>query len=203
MDELDQALDRLADALPSGRARMKPFLASRGGSLEGEFEVRSADGHVRRMQRVRLALPAPLLCAFAHLAPVLNIAVEMGTHRLTLWAPQELIELQVGYRWHGFSGKRMHEWDERYVVFAEDGGDPLALRTDEQDGPVWLSHRGEGRHTFFEAAPSLAVFYEALAIWLEAREPLGLEQALSARFARGASELWIWKALVSGAESRR
>ena len=206
MDALRDALDRLARALLASHgasARLSPFVPACGGVLRGAFEVRSADGRVRRLQAAELTLPAPLLRALAHAAPVENLAIDLGTHTLTLWAPQELIELQVGHRWHGFSGRRMREWDERYVVFAEDGGDPVALRTDEQEGPVWLSHRGEGRHDFFKAAPDLASFYEALAIWLEAREPLGLEQALSARFARGASELWIWKALVSGAESRR
>ncbi|HCF62736.1 MAG TPA: hypothetical protein DFS52_32705, partial [Myxococcales bacterium] len=67
----------------------------------------------------------------------------------------------------------MREWDERMVVFAEDGGDPLALRLDEDDGPVWLSRRGEGRHAFFEAAPSLADFYECVALWLETGEAGG------------------------------
>ncbi|HCF59028.1 MAG TPA: hypothetical protein DFS52_13680, partial [Myxococcales bacterium] len=91
------------------------------------------------MQEAVLPLPAPLIRAFAHLSPADNLPVDLGTHTLTLWAPHELIELQVGYRWHGFNGKRMREWDERMVVFAEDGGDPLALRLDEDDGPVLLS----------------------------------------------------------------
>ena len=182
---------------------MRPFLPSRGGTLEGEFEVRGADGRVRRMQQASLALPAPLIRAFAHLAPEENIDVEMGTHALTLWAPSELIELQVGYRWHGFNGRRMREWDERFVVFAEDGGDPLALRTDEPDGPVWLSHRGEGRHAFLEAAPSLASFYGALSLWLGARDRAGLRKGLEERFGEGAARMWIWKELVSGEEARR
>lgn len=203
-DALRAALERFARALPpEGRAPLRPFLAAGGGALQGEFEVRSADGRVRRMQPATLPLPASLGRAFAHLAPAENLGIDLGSHALTLWAPQELIELQVGYRWHGFNGRRMQEWDERYVVFAEDGGDPLALRTDEDDGPVWLSHRGEGRHTFFEAAPDLAAFYEAVAIWLESREASALGERLGARFGAGAPRLWIWKELVSRTESRR
>lgn len=206
MDALAQALDRLGKALQAragGHVRLRPFLAARGGSLEGEFEVRSADGRVRRLQRAVLPLPAPLVRAFAHLAPAENVAIDLGSHALTLWAPQELLELQVGYRWHGFNGKRMREWDERYVVFAEDGGDPVALRLDEQDGPVWLSHRGEGRHTFFEAAPDLASFYEATALWVERGDAAALRERLRARFGERAEGLWIWKELVSGTEARR
>jgi hypothetical protein len=123
------------------------------------------------MQKAALPLPSPLCRAFAYLAPVSNVPIDLATHTLTLWAPEELIELQVGYRWHGFSGKPLREWDDRYVVFAENGGDPLALRLDQEEGPVWLSRRGEGRHSFFEAAPDLATFYDDLACWLEgARE---------------------------------
>jgi hypothetical protein len=204
-DPLLAALDHLLAALTStGRpGTLAPFLAARGGALEGEFEVRSADGHVRRMQRVRLALPAPLVRAFAHLAPRTNLRIDLATHTLTLWAPQELIELQVGLRWHGFTGKRMGEWDERYVVFAEDGGDPLALRLDEQDGPTWLSHRGEGRYAFFAAADSLAQFYEALALRLECPDEAALERRLRERFGAAAKELWIWKQCVSRVEARR
>jgi hypothetical protein len=199
---LASALSRLSAAL-GPRARWTPFLAAGGGCLEGEFEVRSADGRVRRLQAVKLPLPAALSRAFAYLAPQENLAIDMGSHALTLWAPQELIELQVGYRWHGFNGKRMCEWDERFVVFAEDGGDPLALRLDEQDGPVWLSHRGEGRHDFFEASPDLATFYEALALWAEASAGEDLAGRLEQRFGPPARDLWIWKQHVSGVEARR
>ncbi|MBI5546207.1 MAG: SMI1/KNR4 family protein [Deltaproteobacteria bacterium] len=207
MEPLAVALNRLARALQAqagGRVRLKPFLAARGGCLKGVFEVRAADGRVRRLQDAELPLPAPLGRAYAHLAPVENVAIDLGSHALTLWAPQELIELQVGFRWHGFNGRRMREWDERYVVFAEDGGDPVALRSDELEGPVWLSHRGEGRHAFFEAAPDLGAFYEAVAIWLEAGDLAGLHAGLEARFGgETASRLWIWRQLISGEEARR
>lgn len=199
------ALDRLASALQA-RGEPSPFRRYRpatGATLEGDFEVRAADGRVRRLQRASLPLPAPLVRAFAHAAPARNVRVDLGTHALTLWSPEELIELQVGYRWHGFNGKRMREWDERYVVLAEDGGDPVALRTDEPDGPVWLSHRGDGRHSFFVAAPSLADFFLALAIWLESAGSSAFAAALRGRFGEAAAELWIWKELVSRTEARR
>jgi hypothetical protein len=203
---LEQALSHLARALaarPGAPVGFRPFLPAAGACLKGRFEVRSADGRVRRHQEVALALPTALSRAFSHLAPEENLAVDMGTHALTLWAPQELIELQVGYRWHGFSGKRMPEWDERFVVFAEDGGDPLALRLDEPDGPVWLSHRGEGRHDFFEAASDLAGFFEALALFVEAPGAELLAARLSTCFGERASSLWLWKQLVSRTDALR
>ncbi len=205
VDELAKAIDRLGTALAAvghGEA-LAPFSAAGGGFLEGEFEVRSADGRVRRMQAARLPLPASLVRAYARGAPSRNLRLDLSTHALTLWAPLELIELQVGYRWHGFTGKKMREWDERFVVFAEDGGDPLALRLDEQDGPVWLSLRGEGRHAFARAAPCLAGFYEALAVRLSSRSGKPLEQALREHFGAAAEELWVWKQCVSRSEARR
>lgn len=203
--ELAAALDRLAEALAAAGhvGTCAPFASARGGFLEGEFEVRSADGRVRRMQAAYLPLPAPLVRAFAYRAPARNLRLDLSTHCLTLWSPQELIELQVGYRWHGFTGKKMLEWDERFVVFAEDGGDPLALRVDEQDGPVWLSHRGEGRHAFLHAAPSLADFYDALALRLSSGGAAQLERGLRARFGPAAEELWVFRQFVTRIDARR
>lgn len=203
--ELHAALDHLLEALARdrGRAPLSPFASARGGCLAGAFEVRSAMGTVRRMQPAQLPLPAPLIRAFAHLAPSETFAIDLGTHALRSWAPGELLELQVGYRWHGFNGKRLREWDERFVVFAEDGGDPLALRLDELDGPVWLSRRGEGRHAFFEAAPSLGHFYECLALWLDTKEPTAFGAKLSQRWGAAAETLWLWRELVSRVDALR
>jgi hypothetical protein len=97
----------------------------------------------------------------------------------------------------------MREWAERFVDFAEDGGDPLALRLDEPDGPVWLSHRGEGRHSFREAAPSLGDFYECLAAWLDAGDAASLAARLTERYGSEAERLWIWRELVSRIDARR
>src|SRR5262245_43702858 len=131
------------------RAAWRPFVPSTGSVLRGAFEVRDAHGRVKRLQEVTLPLPSPLLRWYARGAPDRNHVLELADGaRLTLWAPLELIELQVGYRWHGFTGKRMPEWDERDVVFAERDGDPLALRLDEPDGPVRFARRGEGRYAF-------------------------------------------------------
>lgn len=172
---LRRAVERFLAALRARmpEARFGPFVPPAGARIIGQFEVRSADGHVRRMQEAELPLPAPLLRAFSHgAAPAAILALERPPKavgrsaepaRLTLWPPEELIELQVGHRWHGFTGKRIAEWDERYMLFAEQEGDPVALRLDEEDGPVWSSRRGEGRHRFFPLAPSLAALYEALA----------------------------------------
>lgn len=203
--ELASAVDHLRHALAAAghEGALAPFSSALGGWLEGEFEVRSADGRVRRMQAARLPLPASLVRAYALGAPTRNLRLDLSTHALTLWAPQELIELQVGYRWHGFTGKRMREWDERCVVFAEDGGDPLALRADEQDGPVWLSHRGEGRHAFFQAAPSLADFYDALSLRLWSRGAADLEEKLRERFGATAEELWVYRQFVTRSDARR
>lgn len=194
--ELKDALQRLERALGSS-APLVPFPGAAQGRFVGQFEVRNADGTTRRWQPATLPLPKPLAAALQLAAPAENLPIDMGTHRLTLWAPEELIELQVGYRWHGFTGKPIVEWDERFVVFAEDGGDPLALRLDEEDGPVWLAHRGEGRHHFFEAAPDLATFYGALAAWVALRDPSKLAEALRAELGEVAERLWIWKALVT------
>lgn len=165
---LERALVRLRAAMGQGKGDWAPVDGLADLHLEGALEVRNADGTIRRMQRERLLLPRPLADAFSLLSPAANVDITLGDRTLTLWAPSELIELQVGYLWNGFSGKKLGEWDERYVVFAEYGGDPMAMRTDEEDGPVWISPRGEGRPVFSIAAPSLAVFYESLASWMDA-----------------------------------
>lgn len=164
---LEDALAALQQALArtsSGRALFSPFTPPEGALLRGHFEVRNARGEVRRLQEALLPLPLPLFQAFALAAPLELVRVETPRGRVTLWPPRELIELQVGYRWHGFNGRPLREWDDRFVVFAEDEGDPIALRLDEgEDGQVWCAPRGEGRHHFTPRARNLAAFYEALA----------------------------------------
>lgn len=163
---LEDALAALRQALAQttpGRALFSSFTPPEGALLRGHFEVRNARGEVRRLQEASLPLPRPLLHAFAVAAPAELIRIETCRGRVTLWPPRELIELQVGYRWHGFNGRPLREWAESFVVFAEEDGDPLALNLDEEDGPVWSAPRGEGRHHFTPRAPSLADFYAALA----------------------------------------
>lgn len=164
---LDSALAHLQEALArtSGRALFAPCVPPEGALLRGSFEVRNARGDVRRLQPAVLPLPLALYRALCIAAPVDFLRLETPRGRITLWPPHELIELQVGYRWHGFNGKPLREWDDRFVVFAEEEGDPIALRLDEgEDGPVWCAPRGEGRHHFAPRAENLAAFYEALAI---------------------------------------
>lgn len=164
---LERALAQLQDALArtSGRALFAPYVPPEGALLRGSFEVRNARGEVRRCQEAVLPLPLALYRALCIAAPRDFVRIETPRGRVTLWPPHELIELQVGYRWHGFSGKPMREWDDRLVVFAEEEGDPIALRLDEgEDGPVWSAPRGEGRHHFVQRASNLAAFYEALAM---------------------------------------
>lgn len=163
---LKGALDHLQEALArtTGRALFAPWVSAEGALIRGNFEVRNARGEVRRLQEATLPLPLALHRALAMAAPIDFVRVETPRGRVTLWPPRELIELQVGYRWHGFNGKVMREWDDRVVVFAEEEGDPIALRLDEgEDGPVWSAPRGEGRHHFVRRHASLAEFYEALA----------------------------------------
>jgi hypothetical protein len=164
-NQLIKTLDRFVTRLEQrGDKLFQPFSAGRLRMLQGDFEVRSALGRVRRTQKACLPLPHSLAFAWEHLAPRTLIRLKINPSILTLWPPQDLIELQVGYRWHGFNGKSMPEWDKSLVVFAEIDGDPLALRTDELaiDSPVWVSHREDGRHFFVEFAPSLAAFYQSI-----------------------------------------
>ncbi|MDR0965439.1 MAG: hypothetical protein LBM75_02845 [Myxococcales bacterium] len=164
LSQLQEALARMHPSQTdrSGRALLAPFALPEGAVIRGAFEVRNARGEVRRLQDVVLPLPNPLFRSFCLAAPIDFVRIETPLGRVTLWPPSELIELQVGYRWHGFNGKPLREWDDRFVVFAEEDGDPIALRLDEDNGPVWSAPRGEGRYEFIERASSLAAFYEEL-----------------------------------------
>lgn len=177
---LRRAADRLQEALvrSTGRALFVSRVLPEGALLRGRFEVRDCRGQVKRLEDASLPLPLPLfrLIAFAG-APSELVRIELPAGRIALWPPKELIELQVGYRWHGFTGRLLPDWDGRFVVFAEDEGEPLALRLDEEDGPVWFAPRTEGRCTFSVRSPSLASFLLELAEAVEAGAAVTLPES--------------------------
>ena len=180
MEGLRRAVDRLQEALvrSTGRALFVSRALPEGARLQGRFEVRDCRGKVKRLQEAALPLPLPLFWLVTQAgAPSELIRIEAAGGRIALWPAADLIELQVGYRWHGFTGRQMTDWDGRFVVFAEDEGEPLALRLDEDNGPVWSAPRSDGRYDFSVRSPSLADFLTQLAEAVEAGAAACLPQS--------------------------
>jgi hypothetical protein len=53
-----------------------------------------------------------------------------------------LWDRQAGYRWHGLSGERLADWQDEWLVVADQGGDPFIL--DATTGSVLHAGHGEG-----------------------------------------------------------
>jgi len=53
-----------------------------------------------------------------------------------LWAHQ------TGYRTHGFTHERLHDWDEDWIVVADEGGDPFIFS--RSTGNILHAYHGEG-----------------------------------------------------------
>lgn len=54
----------------------------------------------------------------------------------------DLWQFQKGYRWHGFTGERLPEWDDDWLVVADEGGDPFIFS--RSAGSILSAHHGEG-----------------------------------------------------------
>jgi hypothetical protein len=87
-----------------------------------------------------IPLPAVLEAFYREVGPKGNfINDRVGFSGITFpspgnafWIPplSRLWAMQAGYRWHGNTGERLSDWDGRWLVVADQGGDPFILHLD-------------------------------------------------------------------------
>ncbi|MEG2804390.1 SMI1/KNR4 family protein [Stenotrophomonas sp.] len=85
-----------------------------------------------------------------------------------------LWSLQAGYRWHGNGGERLQDWPDRWLVIAEQNGDPFIL--DGDSGQVLFAFHGAGQWDAAVLAEDLDSFLAALTavgtVYLDAGDAL-------------------------------
>jgi hypothetical protein len=89
------------------------------------------------------AYPMPSAVAeyYAELGPV-DVSIENYGNPYLLPSFSHLWEHQVGYRTHGISGERLSDWDDDWLVIADQGGDPFIFS--RSTGSILHAYHGEG-----------------------------------------------------------
>lgn len=86
----------------------------------------------------------------------------------------KLWERQAGYRWDASNGERVAEWQDNWLVIADQNADPFIL--DTETGKILYAMHGTGAWDAAVVAPDLPTFAAALAavgvVCLEADEDL-------------------------------
>ncbi len=59
-----------------------------------------------------------------------------------LWPLARLWDLQAGYRWHGITKQRLEDWDDSWLVIADQGGDPFIFKL--STGEILFAQHGGG-----------------------------------------------------------
>jgi hypothetical protein len=71
-----------------------------------------------------LSLPAPVERFFQEVGPV-DITIESYGNAFFLPRLAALWEFQGGYRWNGLTGQPIEDWNDDWLVVADQGGDPF------------------------------------------------------------------------------
>jgi hypothetical protein len=97
-------------------------------SFERAKEVLALHGEVRPQPPSDWNGPFPIPPAIERFyREVGPVDVRIGAYGNPYFLPRltGLWEFQAGYRWNGLSGERIEDWDDDWLVVADEGGDPF------------------------------------------------------------------------------
>ncbi len=104
----------------------------------------------------------------------LEFEIPWAVEWLSLFAPSEVVESQVGYRWTGeVGGDEDEEWNPRWLAIGECSADPVIADTGTPETPILMAIHGTGSWKPLEIAPSLADFLLLLTCWVNTLDEFG------------------------------
>ena len=116
-------------------------------------------------------IPLAIELFYREVGPV-NITIEAHGNPYFLPCLADLWKFQAGYRWNGLSGELIEDWNDDWLVVADEGGDPFIF--EKTLGVVLHAYHGEGEWDAGEMFPDLNTMAACLAqigeIVAEARE---------------------------------
>ncbi|MBW3529625.1 MULTISPECIES: hypothetical protein [unclassified Shewanella] len=83
------------------------------------------------------------LCHFLSTAIPDSRQLDIGFALFEFPRVEELIDFQLGYRWHGITRAQESAWDNNWLVLASSHGDPLIYHL--KDGHILFARHGAGR----------------------------------------------------------
>lgn len=90
-----------------------------------------------------------------------NVTIQAHGNPFFLPCLADLWQFQAGYRWNGLSGEPIEDWNDDWLVVADQGGDPFIF--DRASGAVSHDYHGEGDWDAGEMFPDLNAMAACLA----------------------------------------
>ncbi|MGB4811767.1 MAG: hypothetical protein WBP13_04710 [Methylophilaceae bacterium] len=106
----------------------------------------------------------------ANIGPV-GLTFNVGGNPVCVPPLAKLWKLQAGYRWHGLTGERLADWQDHWLVIAEQGGDPFIL--DTLSNEILFAFHGANSWIPQLIAPNLATAIGAIATVANTLDALG------------------------------
>lgn len=107
---------------------------------------------------------------YANIGPV-GLTFNVGGNPVCVPPLAKLWKLQAGYRWHGLTGERLADWQDYWLVIAEQGGDPFIL--DTLSNEILFAFHGANGWAPQLIAPNLAAAIGAIATVANTLDALG------------------------------
>ncbi|WP_309912409.1 hypothetical protein [Xanthomonas sp. 1678] len=128
-----------------------------------------------------IPLPAALADFYAQVGPwgetlhaqvgPTGVSLDIGGNPVDIPPLHKLWQRQAGYRWNAVSGERIADWNEHWLVVADQGADPFIL--DTASGEILLAFHGAGAWQPKRLAASLDSAFGGLATIANAMAELG------------------------------
>jgi hypothetical protein len=87
-------------------------------------------------------IPPPIERFYREIGPA-DITIKVHGNPFFLPCLAGLWQFQAGYRWNGLSGEPIEDWNNDWIVIADEGGDPFILS--RLTGAVLHAYHGEGK----------------------------------------------------------
>ena len=117
------------------------------------------------------AIPPAVERFYREVGPA-NITIKVHGSQYFLPSLAALWKFQAGYRWNGLSSEPIEDWNDDWLVVADDGCDPFIFA--RSSGVVLHAYHGEGERDAREMFPDLNTMAACLAqlgaIVLESRD---------------------------------
>jgi hypothetical protein len=107
-----------------------------------------------------IPLPAVIEQFYRDVGPV-NVTILAYGNPYFFPSLRDLWQFQAGYRWNGLSGKPIDNWNDNWLVLADEGGDPFIV--EQSSGVVLHAYHGEGDWDAGELFPDLNAMAACLA----------------------------------------
>jgi hypothetical protein len=132
-------------------------------TVEEARRLLSVSGIIRSQPPTDWAGPFPIPPAieefYREVGPA-DVCIESYGNSFFLPSLAKLWSFQAGYRWNGLSGEPVADWDDDWLVVADQGGDPFILS--RKTGTVLHDEHGRGVWESGEMFPDLVTMAACL-----------------------------------------